>query len=528
MNMQSSIRSTWIVLGFLSILILSCSQEKASSTNTNTYPKESVQITSEGHRLALTYCQGCHVFPEPALLDTGSWRKVVKHMGYRLGINAEEGYANMATLDRQLLQMQAVFPEKPLLSEADFKKLKDYYLSNAPTILVEKTSESKSEEQALGLFKPIFPISQANDPPLTTLVKFLSDSVLAIGDYEDKVSLFKQDFNTPLHTINSGSPPVSMLETEDHYYLLCVGNIFPNDLGTGSLHQLNKESTNTRLSKTISETLVRPVYLSKGALSNNTAEDIVVSNYGYFTGSLSAFSKKGDTYQRANLNNETGNHKTIIEDVNQDGLNDILTLKAQGNEGIFVHLNQGNGNFVEKPLLQFPPVYGSSNFEWIDFNQDGLKDIIYCNGDNADYSPVLKPYHGIRIFLNQGGDLLFKESQFLPIHGASKSITYDFDQDGDLDIAAIAFFPDFQNTPQQGFVYFEQTSTGKFERRTTKEASKGRWLTMDKGDLDQDGDMDLILGNFTYSQIPIPDTLQREWAKLGHKIMYLENTLLMQ
>ena len=37
-----------------------------------------------------------------------------------------------------------------------------------------------------------------------------------------------------------------------------------------------------------------------------------------------------------------------------------------------------------------------------DFNKDGLKDIIYTCGDNADYSMVLKPYHGVYIFLNEG------------------------------------------------------------------------------------------------------------------------------
>jgi tetratricopeptide (TPR) repeat protein len=38
-----------------------------------------------------------------------------------------------------------------------------------------------------------------------------------------------------------------------------------------------------------------------------------------------------------------------------------------------------------------------------DFNNDGYKDILYTCGDNADYSSnVLKSYHGVYIFLNDG------------------------------------------------------------------------------------------------------------------------------
>ena len=39
-------------------------------------------------------------------------------------------------------------------------------------------------------------------------------------------------------------------------------------------------------------------------------------------------------------------------------------------------------------LLRFQPVYGSSYFEFADFNKDGHKDILYTCGDNADFSPM--------------------------------------------------------------------------------------------------------------------------------------------
>ena len=47
-------------------------------------------------------------------------------------------------------------------------------------------------------------------------------------------------------------------------------------------------------------------------------------------------------------------------------------------------------------------MYGSSYLELADMNNDGHLDILYTNGDNADYSYVLKKYHGLRIFINDG------------------------------------------------------------------------------------------------------------------------------
>ena len=77
------------------------------------------------------------------------------------------------------------------------------------------------------------------------------------------------------------------------------------------------------------------------------------------------------------------------------------------------------------------------------------------NGDNADFttSPT-KPYHGIRIYLNRG-NLRFEEAWFFHLNGAYKAIARDFDQDGDLDIAAISFFPDYERSPRESFVYLE-------------------------------------------------------------------------
>lgn len=187
-----------------------------------------------------------------------------------------------------------------------------------------------------------------------------------------------------------------------------------------------------------------------------------------------------------------GSRKINIRDVNGDGLQDVLALLTQGDERINLYLNKGNFEFNTITLLRFPAVYGSSYFELNDFNKDGHFDILYTNGDNSDYSTILKPYQGVRIFLNNGQQQ-FSESWFYPMNGASMAMANDFDQDGDLDIAAIAFFPDFERSPENGFLYFENQN-GTFKSFTSPLSTSGRWLVMDAGDVDQDGDTDLILG----------------------------------
>ncbi len=201
--------------------------------------------------------------------------------------------------------------------------------------------------------------------------------------------------------------------------------------------------------------MARPTQTLSVDLVGDATEELLTCNFGYRTGRLSYWKRTADrAYTEVVLREEAGALQAQIQDTNEDGRNDLSVLFAQGDERIVRYENQGDDHFQEQVLLRFPPSYGSTSFERHDFNGDGHPDILYTCGDNADYSTILKPYHGVYLFLNRG-DGTFEQTYFFPMHGAYRALARDYDQDGDLDIASIAFFADYVRAPERSFVYLE-------------------------------------------------------------------------
>src|SRR5438105_4229318 len=68
-----------LVLGLYLLLYppLPKSSGRSGERQTSSLPQDLVLDSSSerGHRLAQIYCQSCHLFPEPALLDKATWEK---------------------------------------------------------------------------------------------------------------------------------------------------------------------------------------------------------------------------------------------------------------------------------------------------------------------------------------------------------------------------------------------------------------------------------------------------------------------
>lgn len=175
-------------------------------------------------------------------------------------------------------------------------------------------------------------------------------------------------------------------------------------------------------------------------------------------------------------------------------------------------------------MLQFEPQYGTSDFVLLDYNHDGIDDIALVHGDNADYSYSSKAFHGLHLYLGNR-DQTFTSAFFYPIYGATRVQADDFDKDGDIDFAVSAFFPELNTLAAESFVYLENKKADRyrFVAQVAKTPVPIKSLTLEKMDIDRDGDLDLVLGQVAYSPTPMPAAVQQALKSTPYKLILLRN-----
>ena len=424
----------------------------------------------------------------------------------------------------KLLRASGIFPEQPLLPESVFDSIVDYYEQAAPA---EPLPQAPREmiDVGLRLFryeKPAFRTAT----PATTMVKINpAERRIYTGDAETQsLGIFSQD-GTVLQTLSISNVPVSLTETPAGLYLTSIGRFLPSEDPKGDFTLFERATNGLRHGRVLLKDLPRPTQAEFADFNGDGKMDFVMAMFGNSVGRFSWFENLGrDQYEEHVLIPKPGAVRLVVRDFNGDGRPDLAVLIAQEMESMFVLINDGRGNFTPHLAFNQPPIYGHTYFEVADFNGDGRPDFLVTNGDNGEYASPTKRYHGIRIYTNRG-DYRFDETFFYPLNGAFKAVARDFDEDGDLDIAAISFFPDYRNSPEESFVYLENQGGLKFSAATFRECISGRWLTMDAGDLDGDGDIDIVLGSYIHGPSSVPMFLMKDWEKLGPSFVILRNQL---
>ena len=452
---------------------------------------------SSGKELAQANCAVCHAFPEPRLLDKQTWLNgVLPQMAPRLGVTTESLYDQIA-LDPRMV----VLP-KPI-ARADWEKIVAFYRDSAPDSLPYQSLPSEPLVDP-NFFKVSAWIPGLESSAIITLLEIDSthkrifvgeagSNTLRVFDWKRKL----------LSTLKLASPPTSLIVDGNDVFVLQSGILNPNDQPRGSLTRYDfADGDSLRPRGVVIDSLLRPVFARELDFDKDGRKDFLICEFGNNIGRFALYRSTGSGFTREILDPGPGATRFEIHDMTGDGAPDIVALFAQANERIVLYVNDGHGRFTAGPrvLTRFPPVYGSMFFSMHDFNGDGALDILYVNGDNFDYSRVLKPYHGVRIFENDGKNN-FRERFFFPVYGAARAEVADFDGDGDLDILTTSNFADAKRHPERGIMFLENRGQYNFQPYAFSIAGKNQWNLTATGDLNGDGKPDVIVGAMDLASI---------------------------
>ncbi|RFZ81093.1 VCBS repeat-containing protein [Mucilaginibacter terrenus] len=478
--------SSFILLGgaalAASTLIYGCG---GKTSNTTQLTGDTI---ADGKHLVQRHCTRCHSLVPVNALTKDVW---TVHT-----LPAMAGYFSIKTYSAEYYKEEG---DTTGLSLLEWQAIASYYKKLAPdTLLPAKAPAVLSKDWAGFTLRKA---ARSNDISFTTMItanpatgKIYSGDVVSgmLTEWDNKLKISKS-INLPSAAVNLNFLPDSAGIKQA--IATCIGRLDPIDFPNGRVFKVNlgpKLTTSQMQSE-----LPRPVQTLSADLDKDGNAETIICSPGNLKGGVYVLKQdpKTKSYKQTAITERPGAVQAVTGDFNNDGFTDVMVLYSVNDEGLAMYLNNKKGGFDTHELLKFPPVNGSTSFQLADLDHDGDLDLVYTCGYNFRDSRILKPYHGVYIFKNTGNFNL-KQEWFYPVNGCSKAIAADFDGDGDLDIATIAFFADMKNNPAEEFIYFEQDKDLHFKPHAIPVSKNGRWMTMDVNDVNGDGKPDILLGNY--------------------------------
>jgi len=461
------------------------------------------------------FCGACHAYPPPDTFPRSAWRREVRQ-GY-------DFFAKSSLLGMEFPSLESVAL---------------YYEKRAPQtlpLLVREASlltpPTRFERHGFRLPDPrLYPgVSNVN---LVHLFDNRRLDVLVCDAAQDQVLVLKPYEKSPALQVLAKGYCCAHAEVVDldgdgikDILLACLGSFYATDDRVGSVVWLKGSADGTYTPITLLEGVGRVADVQAADFQGNGKLDLIVAVFGWRDlGEILYLENRTTDWSHPVfvprvVDDRHGAIHVPVGDLNGDGRPDFVALISQEHETVVAFLNEGNGRFRKETLYTAPhPAFGSSGIQLIDLDGDVDLDVLLTNGDSLDAPYLLKPYHGVQ-WLENRGSFPFVHHRLLDQYGAMRAVAADVDGDGDLDIVVVSFlpaeyFPQRTRLKLDSVVLLEQTAPGKFVRHSL-ETIYCDHLTCALGDLDGDGKVDLVIGNFIKG-VPKADAIEI-WKNLGRK-----------
>ena len=276
-----------------------------------------------------------------------------------------------------------------------------------------------------------------------------------------------------------------------------LGELFPSDRRIGSVVVLENDGEQGFTSHVAAEGIPRVADVRAGDLDRDGDLDLAVAAFGYDHGETLWLENRGGWEFEAHvLQRFSGAINAIVADLDDDHALDIVTLVSQEWEEIWAF-----AGVESRPELLWGttnPDFGSSWITLVDLDRDGDPDILHSNGDAFDYAPAnSRPWHGVQ-WLENRGDRVFESHRIADLSGASSPQAADLDGDGDLDVAVVSAYNQWDDEGAHSLVWLENNGQMQFAMHRIA-GSPTHLITLAAGDLDNNGTADLVTGGMHIS-----------------------------